>query len=92
MGDGNASPKAIFDSELDLINVQNTNYSYRAASVLLISRYSDIITVIKKESSDYIQYIGNTYSEPIVLSYSKMADLFDTSGTILIFYYQVRRL
>jgi hypothetical protein len=56
-------------------------------SVILISRYSDTIIVIKKESNNYIQYVGDLYSEPVSLSYDTLCDLFDTSGTVLVFYH-----
>ncbi|CAF1441600.1 unnamed protein product [Adineta ricciae] len=89
LGDRNTQPKIIFDSELELTDVDDITYCYTAASILLISRYSDTISVIKRIGSDYIQYSGEKFSESSVLSYSKMADLFDISSTNLIFYYQI---
>ncbi|CAF4273381.1 unnamed protein product, partial [Rotaria sordida] len=86
--DRNILPKDAFDSNLKLIDVNNVEYAYTPRAIFLISRYSDTISIIKQQSNKFIQYIGTTYSEPIPISYSKMIDLFDTSGTILVFYHQ----
>jgi hypothetical protein len=61
-------------------------YCYVPIGVLLISRYSNTIIVIKKESNDYVQYVGNSYSESISISYDKLSDIFDTSGKLLVFH------
>lgn len=79
----------LFDSSIKLTDDKNVNHCYKPMAILLISRYSDTATIIKKEADGYIQYNGYTYSEPTPLSNSKMADLLDTSGSILMFYYQV---
>ncbi len=58
---------------------------------MLISRYSDTATVIKREANtgNYLQSNDRIYSESKPLSESKLADLLDTSGFILAFYHRV---
>ncbi|CAF4354457.1 unnamed protein product, partial [Adineta steineri] len=58
----------------ELFLIRHLNYCYTVASILLIGRYSDTISAIKKEFAHYIQYTGDKYSESTVLSYSAMAD------------------
>ncbi|CAM4769922.1 unnamed protein product [Rotaria magnacalcarata] len=78
----------LFDSRIKLTDDQNVVHCYKPAAILLISRYSDTATVIKQEAGVYVEYNGNTYSQTTPLSNSKMADLFDTCGAILLFYHQ----
>ncbi|CAF3002741.1 unnamed protein product [Rotaria socialis] len=78
----------LFDSRIKLTDDQNAVHCYKPAAILLISRYSDTATVIKQEAGVYVEYNGNTYSQTTPLSNSKMADLFDTCGAILLFYHQ----
>ena len=80
----------LFYSKIKLTDGTGADHSYKPAAVLLISRYSDTVTVIKHEGDIYTQYIGETYSEALPLPSSKMADAFDTCGYILVFYHQVQ--
>ena len=67
---------------------KNIVHCYKPVFILLISRFSDTATVIKQEAGTYFQYNDNTYAKCMPLSNSKMADLFDTCGVILLFYHQ----
>ena len=55
-----------FDHNIKLIDINCFEHFYEVAVVLIISRYSDTIFIIKKESNEYIQYVGEkifgTYS------------------------------
>ncbi|CAF4415281.1 unnamed protein product, partial [Adineta steineri] len=81
-----AQVQKVFDSYLELNDIENVQYYYPATAVLIISRYSDNIVVVKKEANTYFQYTGDTYSDRISLSYNKLCDHFDTSGKILVFH------
>jgi hypothetical protein len=69
--------------------VKNIEHNYAPNAVLLISRFSDTIVVIKKEGNNYVQCIGNLYSEEVPLSHDQLYDLYDTSATIFAFHHQV---
>lgn len=62
---------------------------YKPKAVLLISRFSDTAAIIKQENGDFVEYNGDTYSTCTLLSKSRMAVLFRTCGSILLFYHQV---
>ncbi len=79
----------MFDAGTSLCDIDDVEHYYMPIAVLLISRYSDTLSVIKKESNKDIQYVGNLYSEKISLSNGTLSDLFDTSGAILVFHNQV---
>ncbi|CAF1498004.1 unnamed protein product, partial [Adineta steineri] len=81
-----AQVQKAFDSYLELNDIENVQYYYPATAVLIISRYSDNIVVVKKEANTYFQYTDDTYSDRISLSYNKLCDHFDTSGKILVFH------
>ena len=70
----NIQPKDGFGSNIKLTDVNKIEYSYESNSVVLISRYSDTIAIIEPGSSNFTQYVGDMYSESILLSCSKMAD------------------
>ncbi|CAF0902184.1 unnamed protein product [Adineta steineri] len=72
----------VFDSYLNLNDIENVQYYYPATAVLIISRYSDNIVVVKKEANTYFQYTGDTYSDRISISYNKLCDHFDTSAEV----------
>lgn len=69
--------------------MQNIEHRYIAIAVLLISRFSDTIVVIKKIGNNCVQCIGSLYSEQVLLSQDKLYDLYDTSAAILVFHRQV---
>jgi hypothetical protein len=69
--------------------VKNIEHRYTAIAVLIISRFSDTIIVIKKKGNNYVQCTGNLYAEYVVLSQDKIYDLYDTSAAILVFHRQV---
>jgi hypothetical protein len=79
----------VFDSGTSSRDIDDVEHYYIPIAILLISRYSDTLAVIKKESNKHIQYVGNSYSEKISLSNGTLSDLFDTSGAILVFHNQV---
>lgn len=69
--------------------MKNVEHSYTPNAVLIISRFSDTIVVVKKKRNNYVQCVGNLYSEQIPLSHDQLYDLYDTSATILVFHHQV---
>ncbi|CAF4164381.1 unnamed protein product [Rotaria sp. Silwood2] len=88
--DRSVRPKDAFNGNLKLIDVNNAEHSYSPRAILIISRYDNTIAIIKQESNKFIQYVGNTYLEQTPISYSKLTDLFDTSGAILVFHHQAQ--
>jgi hypothetical protein len=70
-------------------NMANIEHIYSTNAVLLISRYSDTLAVIKKAKNKYVQYVNKSYDEQIPLTRDELYDLFDTSGAILGFHHQV---
>lgn len=56
----------------------------------MISRFSDSIAVVKEDHDGHAQYIDDDYSTRVNISYSRFADLIVTSGSLLVFYRQVR--
>ena len=79
----------MFNSTINIYDVKNIKHSYTLSAILLISRYSDTIVVIKKDGNNYVQCIGNFYSEQIPLSHDELYDLYDTSATIFAFHHRV---
>lgn len=86
MIDRKSSLEIIFNSTITITDINNIEYRYRISSVLLISRYSDTLIVIKKKQNKYIQYVNNSNTEQLTLN--RLHDLFDTSSTILGFHRQ----
>jgi hypothetical protein len=89
LADRNSHVKDLFDSSIKLTDENNILHSYKPTAILLISRYSDAVVVIKREANDYIQFNDDHFSISKELTISKMADLMDTCGHILVFYHQV---
>ena len=87
--DRNFQANDLFHSNIKLTDDKNIVYSYKAMFILVISRFSDTASVVKQESGGYVHYNDHKFLKPIPLSNSKMADLLDTSGTILLFFHQV---
>jgi len=79
----------VFNANISLYDVHDTLYNYTPTTSFCISAYSDNITLVKKEYDDYIQFIGDSFSEQISLSFDKLLDIFDTSSSILVFHHQV---
>ena len=79
----------MFNSTINIYDVKNIKHTYTLSAVLLISRYSDTIVVIKKNGNDYVHCTGNFYSKQIPLSHDELYDLYDTSATIFAFHHQV---
>ena len=86
-----ARPDCLFNEILDVNDSKNVHHSYTPIAILLISRFSDSIAVVKQESQGYIQFPQDDYSHSVPLSYSRFSDLIDTSSSILIFHHQVRK-
>ncbi|CAF3501805.1 unnamed protein product [Rotaria socialis] len=86
--DRSIRPKDLFEGDITLTDINNFQHSYTPTSCLMISRYSDTIIIVKKESNKLLQYTGDAYSVAADLSYTKLNDILDTSSTILIFYRQ----
>ncbi|CAF5228016.1 unnamed protein product, partial [Rotaria magnacalcarata] len=87
--DRSIRPKDIFEGDITLTDINNFQHAYTPTSCLMISRYSDTIIIVKKESNKLLQYTGDAYSVAADLSYTKLNDILDTSSTFLIFYRQV---
>lgn len=79
----------MFNANISLYDVHNILYNYIPTTLFCIRAYSDNITLVKKEHGDYIQFIGDLFSERISLSFNKLLDIFDTSSSILVFHHQV---
>ncbi|CAM4846474.1 unnamed protein product, partial [Rotaria magnacalcarata] len=86
--DRSIRPKDLFEGDTTLTDINNFQHSYTPTSCLMISRYSDTIIIVKKESNKLLQYTGDAYSVAADLSYTKLNDILDTSRTIFIFYRQ----
>ena len=82
-------PDHLFNRTVNLTDVENVQHAYKPTAVLLVSCFSDSVTVVKKESHDYVQFVSDNYSEPVHLSKPRWADLIDTSGSILVFHHKV---
>lgn len=89
MADRNSNVKDLFDSSIKLADENNVLHFYKSTAILLISRYSDAGVVIKREVNGYIEFNDDHFSTSKTLTSSKMADLLDTCGHILVFYQQV---
>ncbi|CAF4221628.1 unnamed protein product [Rotaria sp. Silwood2] len=87
--DRNSLPTDIFKLQIKLTDSNGIKSSYKPVALLLLSRYNDSIAVIKPEGNKFIQYTGDTYSKTVPISYLKMIDLFNISGSILCFHRQV---
>lgn len=81
--------KDLFDSSIRLTDENGILHSYKPTAILLISRYSDAGVVIKREANVYIQFNDDHFATSKAVSFSKIADLMDTCGHVLIFYHQV---
>jgi hypothetical protein len=85
LADRNTQVTELFDATITLTDDDGIDYRFHTTAILLISRYSDTIKIIKREDSLFTQYTGPVYSASASLSSSKMADAFDTCSTILVF-------
>ena len=79
----------LFDETLDFNDFYDVQHHYTPIAILLISRFSDSITVVKRESQGYVQFLQEDYSQSAHLSHSSFSDMIDTSSSILIFHIQV---
>ena len=66
----------------------NIQQNYTANAILLISKYSDTLIVIKKINNQYVKSNNKPYAEQIPLTLDELHDIFDTSSAILGFYIQ----
>lgn len=77
------------DNHICLRDVDDKEYNYGATALLCFSAYSDSIAFVKKKSNQYIQLIGDTFSEETALTFSKLLDIFDTSSSLLLIHHRV---
>lgn len=86
----NVLPDYLSKSKLYLTDVNDVQHIYVATAFLMISRYSDSITVVKQDRDGHAQYTDDHYSTRVNISHSRFSDLIVTSGSLLVFYCQVR--
>jgi pyruvate formate-lyase activating enzyme-like uncharacterized protein len=83
------SPDNIFNTQIKLTDSTGEQFTYKPMAILVISRYSNIMTVVKREADNYITYNNHLYTDILPLSKSKLSDLLDTSMCIMAFYSRV---
>ena len=83
------SPTNIFDSEVKLTDSMGEQFIYKTMVVLIVSRYSNTIYIVKKEADHYMTYTDHSYEKTVMLSQSDLMDLFSTSMSIMAFYSRV---
>ncbi len=80
----------LFDYRIELIDENRIIHPYRTESLIFVSKYSNCITVLRKESSlQYLSFRENPYSNGVAINQSEIMDLYDTSSHVLIFSSQV---
>jgi hypothetical protein len=80
----------LFDYEMQLTDAENDRYQYRTKSLLFISKYSNNITVLRRDDDlRYIAYRENPYSQGTFIDDSELMSLYDTASNVLIFLNQV---
>jgi hypothetical protein len=89
LADRDTEVNELFNGTITLTDENARTNCFHTTSILLLSRYSDTVTIIKREDSLFTQYTGPTYCDGVRLSTSKMADAFDTCSKILVFYHRV---
>ncbi len=76
----------IFNSQIKLTDSTGEQFIYTAAAILIMSRYSNVMSLVKKEADKYITYNNHLYTDSVPLSKSQLLDLLDTSISIMAFY------
>jgi hypothetical protein len=83
------TPDNIFNSQIKLTDSTGEQFIYTTAAILIMSRYSNVMSVVKKEADKYITYNNHLYVDSVPLSTSQLLDLLDTSMSIMAFYSRV---
>lgn len=80
----------LFDHRIQLVDENQISYNYATESLLFVSKYSNCITVLRKDSTlKYVSFSENPYSTGVIIGESDIMNLYDTSSHILIFSTQV---
>ena len=88
--DSDIDTSNLFDYEMHLIDAKNNKYQYRTKSLLFISKYSNNITLLRRDNgSRYVAHGENPYSRGIFIGDSEVMNLYHTASNVLIFSNQV---
>lgn len=79
----------MLSSQVKLTDSSGEQFIYKTTAILVISRYSNNMTVIKVQADQLFLYDDHMKINSSPLSKSKFADCLDTSMSVIAFFSQV---